>query len=419
MSTLLRALAVLVIAGLPLALATPQEAAAQACACLDKNGDLQCGGAPDVLVADADWLNGPTSGQGGNFPLETFIIPEGCNKVQAAAVSGGIRVTAQRIVVRGQLTSTPTTGLGVLFTASQAIIVEPGAGGTRPKLTSGGNNNLANDLANAGIARASVGLKAGTTCTVLSADITGNPYATGSGTGQIGMQCGGDIHLHNNVMNAAGIDIQSLNGNILAHGAPAEPIGAECDDPVTNLTGNGNNNNTIDGPDFPCRIRFDDTADITLFCTADPHLLPNVIRAFGNPLSMVAKGGIRLDNPTYPGNILVGYFKMVFIAEDGSIDYTNADLLNHIPQPPIPPGSGIYSFSNPVWVNRWPVLQETVAGPNSGTMTIAGACFVSAQTVFVGTATGTPIGVPKAGNSSISSVACRTLAQHVPIVSGP
>lgn len=417
MSTLLRALAVLVVAGLPLVLATPQEAAAQACACLDKNADLQCGGAPDVLVADADWLNGPTSGQGGNFPGETFILPEGCNKVQAAAVSGGIRVNAQRIIVRGQLTSTPATGLGVLLTATQDIIVEPGASATRPKIVSGGNNTLANNVANAGIARASVGLKAGTSCSVLSADLTGNPYRPG--TGQIGIQCAGDVNLHNNVMNAGGIDIQSLNGNILAHGAPAEPVGAECDDPVTNLTSNGNDNGAVDAGDFPCRIRFDDTGDITAFCTADPHILPNVIRAHDNPLSMIAKQDIRLDNPVYPGNILVGFFKMVFIAEDGSIDYTNADLLNHIPQPPMPAGAGIYSFSNPFSVNRAPVLQETAVGPSTGTMTISGACFVSAQTVFVGTATGTPTGVPKAGSSTISSVACRTLAQHVPIISGP
>jgi hypothetical protein len=418
MRQLLWGLALGLAAGLPLLFITPAPAVAQTCtACLDGNGDGLCGNAADTVVPDSDWLNGTGSGAGGNFPGATFVLPPGCSKIVTTAVSGGIRVNARRIFLRGQLTSTPTGGLGMLFTATEDIQVDQVSGFARPKLESGGANTLTNNAANAGVAKASVGLRAGTSCNLFNADLTANPI-TVSGSGQIGIQCNGRIDLHGNSMLASGIDIQSLNGPIMAFGSVSQPRGIECDSSALNSTA-GNNNNQVDAGDFTCTMTFASEQAKTDFCDAGPGLPPNIFRARGNPLVMIAKTDIRLDNPTYPGNIGIGFYNILLIAQDGNIDTTNADLLNHLPTPIIPADAGIFVFANPASVARSPVLDESATGPNTGNLTIAGACYQSAKVVSFGTTSGNPIGTPKAGQSSINTTLCKQFFEFVPVVSGP
>ena len=55
------------------------------------------------------------------------------------------------------------------------------------------------------------------------------------------------------------MNIQSLTGEINASGSGGGGGGllslvALCDNPATNLAGNGNHNNIADAPDFPCSL---------------------------------------------------------------------------------------------------------------------------------------------------------------------
>ena len=73
------------------------------------------------------------------------------------------------------------------------------------------------------------------------------------------------------------INIQSLTGKIdgatIRRGRRLLSLAQLCDDPATNLTGNGNNNGITDAADFPCDLNlggvvsFPDAAGLQAACT--------------------------------------------------------------------------------------------------------------------------------------------------------
>jgi hypothetical protein len=403
-------LTVLLMVGLPVLAAAPRPAeAAPGCACLDNNDNNVCDGG-DTILDDNDWLKGPGVGLGGNFIGSNFLIPAGCSIVVTSAPSGGIRVTADKVSIKGSLNSTPTGGEGVLFTSLGDIFVEQVAAGSRPHVESGGINKLANVLANAAVAKSSVAFKAAGACTFLNADLIGRPI---HGSGQVGIQCQGDLDIHGSTILAAGVDIQSLTGVIDATAtAGAVPvIGIECDDPTKNLTGNGNNNGVVDGPDFPCQLAFNNQGDIINVCVPEPPVTPNDIRALNNPLVMIAEGDLKLDSPTFPGNVLEGRFRIKLVSVTGTLDTDNATISNHLSGTPLG-GATISLVADPTVVNRAPVLKEKTFGPNGGNIEIDGACIgVAGRPVFfsLGSAlVGTPAPPP-----------CAQLPDFVPVLNDP
>jgi hypothetical protein len=411
MRQLIWGLALFIAAGFPVLLTTPFTAvAAPGCACLDGNADDACGDVTDTVVDDNDWLKGPAVGLGGNFGAATFVLPAGCNVLVTTAPSGGIRVNAGRIVVRGTFVSTPSGGEGVIFISTGDILVnQVDTLANRPRIESGGANKLLNNLANFAVAKASVGLKAGGTCNIGNADLRGNPVAA---SGQVGIGCVGEVDIHGSTILAAGVDIQSLTGRIDATAtAGALPaIGIECDDPTKNLTGNGDNNGVLDAPDFPCQLAFNNQADIINVCVPDPAVSPNEIRALNNPLEMVAKLDLKLDSPTAPGNLIEGRFLVNLVSEDGNVDTDNATITNHDAGPPLG-GAKIFVFADPASVTRAPVLKEKSFGPSAGNIEVQGACYVSANDVRIGTGSvlvGTPAGPP-----------CAQLGDFINVLNGP
>ena len=176
----------------------PPDAVAQNCACRDVNNDGVCDSA-DLPVLDSQWLGGVAFSD----RPSRFSFPAGCSYTLDTAPVGGVRVTAKRIVFGGSLTITPVGGSGVLFDAVQDIVFLPGS-----QITAGGVVAIPTNVpANTAIARASIGLRAGTTCTLLATNLVGNPV---TGFGAVGIQCGSDIQIHGSEIVAAGINIQSL-----------------------------------------------------------------------------------------------------------------------------------------------------------------------------------------------------------------
>lgn len=404
---LVMSLVLLLAAGLPMLLVAPQEAAAHACACLDGNGDDLCGNAADTPIDDAQWLNGPVS-----FPGQTFVVPGGCDHVKTTAPAGGISVTAQRIVFDGQLRSTPSGGEGVLFTATDACVVSPGA-----FIESGGINKLSPVVAgNEAIAKSSIGFKCGTTC-----DINGTLQNTAStlfASGKVGIQCGEDVTLCGVRIQAAGVNIQSLNGEIDASvGGGGGVAGIACDDPVKNLVnggappGDGDSvlENTAD--DFPCQIQFNNIGDITAFCAPVGECGPSQIEALNNPLIMISKLDLNLAGQPGNENLLRGVFRVTLAAEDGDIDTSDANVTNEKITGGFIAGGKIWVFADPTSINRLPVDKEDFLGPSSGTTDINSACYTSPNPVQHGDAGAPIVGAPDAPP-------CRQIGDFVPVLNG-
>lgn len=390
MRQLVWGLAMVLSAGLPFLASAPQPALAAAnCACLDMNGDDACGNPADIVVNDSDWLKGPLSGAGGNFPGKTFVVPAGCSIILDTAPKGGVVINAQRVVFRGEFRSTPTGGEGLQLNASQDIVVEQAsAPAARPHLESGGANKLATTLANAAIAKSSVALKAGGSCSISNADLRGNPV---TGSGQVGIQCAGTITLSGTSVIAAGIDIQSLTGAINGNASPSPGPGPQC-------------------TSFPCVVPFASTAAIDAFCTppSPPPGVPNQIQALNNPLVMIAATDLRLDTPSAPGNLIEGRFLINLVAVNGNVQTANATVTNHNSGPPAG-GAKIWVFADPTTVARSPVLKEKSTGPSIGTIGIGNACYRSFNVVrYGGVLSGTPAPPP-----------CEPLDHFTPVASGP
>lgn len=243
-------------------------------------------------------------------------------------------------------------------------------------IISGGANKLSTSLAaNIAIAKASVGLKAGTTCTLLGTFLQGNPT---TGSGQVGIQCQGDIEIHGSQIIAAGVDIQSLAGQIDASGAGpgggTQLEGLACDDPSQNPNGNGNG--VLDAGDFSCIINFPSSLSIGLKAISDFCSPPNVIQALNNPLVMISQANLNVS-----GAELLGNFSILLIAENGNVDASGSTISNG----PSPPGGATISiFADPAVVNRLPVLKETATGLFAGQIDVQGACITSPNPVNFG-----------------------------------
>ncbi len=355
----------LFVAGLVLAI--PRPAPAQDCACFDTDNNGTC----DVTVTNAQLLGGPVSNL-----ASAFVIPAGCEITLNSAPGGGVRVTARRIVVEGSLFSTPTGGEGVLFTATEDIRLLPGS-----SIVSGGANKLSTTgTGNEAIAKASVGLKAGTTCTLLGTFLKGNPT---TGSGQVGIQCREEIAIHGSQIIASGIDIQSLSGEIDASGSgpggSAQLRGLACDDPDQNP--HGNDNGVLDAGDFPCRFNFSDPLSAGLTAISDFCGPPNVIQALNNPLVIISRANLNIS-----GAELLGNFSILLFAENGNMDASSSTISNG----PSPPGGATISMvADPAGVNRLPVLKETATGPFAGIIDVDRACITSPNPIgFGGTVTG-------------------------------
>jgi uncharacterized repeat protein (TIGR01451 family) len=359
-------------------LVLPGGATAHDCACRDLNGDGACDAA-DAPVSDAQWLAG--------VPFEDlahpFVVPAGCAHVLTSVPTGGIRVTAQKIVFSGELVMTPPGGAGIIFTATQDIVFTPGS-----RIASGGVNSLPTNIAaNAAISRASIALKAGGTCSLLGTSLHAHPA---SGFSAIGLQCVGDIVLHGSELVAAGVNIQSLAGKIEGSRGPAAPAVSllRCDDPTLNP--NGNDNGVFDDGDLPCTIAFPapfsaGVAAVSGFCAP-----ANVIRSLNNPTIMIAKGDVDLGLDG-PGNVVEGRYKVGIHSEDGDVDLSHALIANGLPGITPPGGATVVISADPGSVTRYPLFRDTVVGPFNGVIDVAGACFRSPNpVVYNGTVVGTP-----------------------------
>ncbi len=404
---LLLSLVLLLAAGLPMLFVTPQDAAAHACACLDGNGDDLCGNVADTPIDDNQWLNGPVS-----FPGQTFVVPTGCDHTKTTAPAGGISVTAQRIVFDGQLRSTPSGGEGVLFTATDACVVSPGA-----FIESGGINKLSPAVpGNEAIAKSSIAFKCGTTC-----DIEGTLQNVPSilfASGKVGIQCGDEVKLCGARIDAAGVNIQSLNGEINAPvGGTAGPAGIACDDSVQNLVNGaappGDGDGTLTAADFPCQIQFNNQDDITAFCAPVEACGPTVIKARNNPLIMISKLDMDLSgNSNHTAdNVFLGHFRVTLAAENGNVDTSDTLIDNTVDGVAPPGGAKIWVFADPTSINRLPVDKEDFLGPSSGTTDIDSACYTSPNPVQHGDGGAPIVGTPDAPP-------CKQIGDFVPVVNG-
>lgn len=358
-------------------------ALAATCACLDNNGDDDCGPG-DTPVDNDDWLKGPTVGAGGQFPGKTFVLPAVCHLTVTSAPKNGIVVDAQRIAWRGTLISTPTGGEGVLLRTKQTSPPPPAVGDPVPDilffagslLSSGGINKLLDNQDNAGVAKASVGLKSAGSCIfngsapVAPARLIGSPD---SGNGQIGIHCDGNIELHGADFSAGGIAIQSITGEIDASCASVGP----CD--------------VGDCTSFPCTRVFNTCEDIKAFC--HPPASCNHLRAHNNPIVMIAKTDLRLDSPNSTArNIVEGHYRIKLVAADGYLDTDNAYITNKdLTTGQMIGGATIWTFADPASVKIWPLFKEKATGPCSADIEIEGACYESVNDIrYCGTLVGVP-----------------------------
>jgi hypothetical protein len=406
-------LAFFIVVGVPALSVFPAPVAAvPTCACLDNNDDGVCGGG-DTILDSNDWLRGPGVGLGGNFVGSRFLIPAGCSITVTTAPGGGVRVTADKVTIRGSFVSTPTGGEGALFHSLGDLFVEqvdPAA--NPPHVEAGGANKLAaNVLANAAIAKSSVAFKAAGTCSFLNASLRGNPIHA---SGQVGIQCNSTLDLHGSTILAAGVDIQSLTDVIDARATAGPPpaLAIQCDDPVLNLVaGKGNNNGIVDAGDFPCQLQFNNVVEAINFCVGEPLVAPNLIQAFNNPVEMIAEGDLLLDSPTAPGNVVEGRFLVNLVSVTGKVDTDNAQISNHTTGSPLG-GARIFVFASPTSVNRVPVLKEKSFGPSTGNIEIDGACYMSFNPVFFGQGSAL-VGTPSA------AAGCAQIGDFVPVLNGP
>ena len=377
----------------------PSAAMAVDCAFEDKNNN-NVFDAGDAIVPDAAWLGGA--------PFTTafhFVVPVGCNKVLATVPlpSQSVVVNAAKITFLGKLEYLPAGGRGVVLNAAGDLIV---GDGTNPALIrAGGVNTLpATTIA---VAQKSVALIGGGNCTFKLATIEGTAPIQNT---KVGILCTNDLTFVGSSVIGSKVNIQSLTGQIIASGTSAPggfSLAALCDDPVTNLTANGNGNGISDAPDFPCTldlsgfppINFADPIALAAACKdlQTPPGVANSFQAFNDPLIMIAGAGAN-KNLDVQGASIVGRYRVVLAAEDGTLLLQNA-VIDHGEQLGLTPpgGAKTFLFANPASIVRLPVDREDFIGPSTGSINITGTCLRSANAVVFGTGatvTGAPAPPP-------------------------
>lgn len=376
-------------------LQVPSIAMAVDCAFQDVNDNGVFDGG-DVIVTDAQWVGGTPFVS--NHP---FVVPVGCDKTLAVvpAPSQGVKVTATKITFLGKLNYIPAGGRGVVLIADPSQVPAPGLGNgdlivgddvNQAVIKAGGVNTLpASTIAVAGKSVALVGTG---DCTFKFADIEGVAPIQNT---KVGILCTGDLSFHNSLVIGSKVNIQSLTGLINASGIVAAStfsLAALCDNPVTNLTANGNGNATIDAGDFPCtlnlsgfnNVQFANAAELAAACQIKPVSTPNTFQAFNDPLIMIAGAGAGNDLDVR-GASIVGRYRVTLAAEDGNILADDA-VIDHGEQLGlIPPGGAkIWLFADPTSVVRLPVDHEDFFGPSAGSTSVVNTCFQSPSKVQVG-----------------------------------
>jgi hypothetical protein len=384
---------------------------------VNDDGVLDAG---DVLVPDSAWLGGVQFVS--NHP---FVVPVGCDHVFGSPLPAplhGVRVIATKVTFQGVLQFLFSGGEGATFIADPSQVPAPGLGNGDIIVGNGANHAIiegtgTNKLSVAieALPKSSVALWAagnGTpgsgTCDISVATLRGNPV---TGSGKVGILCEDDITIRQTTMLAAGINIQSLSGKIDARSAA--PLGGPtladlCDNPVSNLTGNGNSNSIADAPDFPCQLdlgaqfpgvtTFPTLSALVAFCTPSAIAGVNVFQALNNPLIMISKEDLDLSGVAGGETVVVGKFRVTLAAEDGNIDTSNTNI-NNSSSPP--GGARIDMFADPNSVVRLPADKEDFFGPSGGSIDIESACYESPNPVRVGqdgggaiNLVGTPDGPP-------------------------
>jgi hypothetical protein len=250
----------------------------------------------------------------------------------------------------------------------------------------------------------------GGTCEFTSADIR---TTVPEGINAIGVHCLGDATIKASTFVAARINIQSLTGKIdgSATSGPLSFLGNLCDNPGTNLAGNGNNNGVIDPPDFPCQLNlgaqfpgvtsFADAAALAAFCTIAPPGGVNHFLAKNDPLLILAQGlldlrGVDITNRTE----LQGRYRVTLGSVTNNVLLDNTDI-GHVTLP-APGGAKIQLSAGAPTVVRLPndhedflgVTPPVIVGP--GQITVQNACIKhSTLRIFV-TNGDTLVGVPDA-----------------------
>ena len=395
-----------------LAVLAPHVASAVDCAFEDNNDD-QVFNAGDVLVPDAAWIGGAAF-----VTASPFVVPVGCDKVLVSglAITNGVRVTAAKISFFGRLEYLPAGGRGVVFISLGDLQV--GDGINPAVIKAGGVNTLA--LTEIAIARKSIALAGAGECHFRFADIRGVAPIQNT---QIGIRCGGDMSFRSSSVIGSRVNIQSLTGKIDAGngsggGGVLLSLAALCDDPVTNLTGNGDGDGVISAGDFPCSlnlggvVNFADAPSLQAACTPFAFTPGNRFHAFNDPMIMIAGAGGSLNVLDVQGASIVGRYRVTLAAEDGAV-LTQTAIIDHGEQLGLTPpgGARIWVFADPASVVRLPVDREDFFGPSSASTFIQDACYRSPNAVNVGrdaalaiNLVGTPLPAPCKQNNGVDFV---------------
>jgi hypothetical protein len=373
----------------------PSVAMAVDCAFQDVNDD-GIFNAGDILVPDTAWVGGTPF-----VSVHPFVVPVGCNKVLALAPnpSKGVKVTATKITFLGRLEYLQAGGRGVVLIADPTQV--PGAvsgngdlivgnGTTLAVIKAGGYNDI--PINTPALPVKAVALWGTGTCSFNLAEIRGVSPIQDT---RIGILCTNDLTFENTIVEGSRTNIQSLSGSITAIGGVVPggfSLAKMCDDPATNLTGNGNNNNLIDAGDYPCtlnlgafvNVQFASIAEMQAACLIDPIPGANKFHAFNDPLIMIAGAGAG-NNIDIRGASVVGRYRVALVAEDGDL-LTQGAIIDHGQQVglSVPGGARIWLFANPTSVVRLPVDREDFLGPSTGTTFVADACYQSPNPVRVG-----------------------------------
>ncbi len=387
--------------------ATPARAADCAFQDANDNGIFDAG---DTIVPAATWIGNPFTS------TVPFVVPVGCEHILNVipAPFPGVRVIAPKITFNGVLEILKAGGRGITFWADPAVSggvgdgsINIGDGATLARIEGGGVNLIFTDTIPAVFQRSLTFLAAGP-CTINKASLRG---FVPTGSTEIGMNCNGDIIFRASTVIGSRVNIQSITGSIDARSFTALPVanlGNFCDDPVTNLTANGNNNGLLDAGDFPCQLDFNaigpgigvknfaDAAALQAFCGATEAGGANLFAAFNDPLIFIAEKLLDLrGGPGGADTILTGRYRVTMASVTDDVLTQNTQVNAGAGTPP--GGHRITVAAHPTSVNRLLNDREDFFGPATGTLNIDGACYLSPNKVLVlngMTVAGTPDPAP-------------------------
>jgi hypothetical protein len=387
----------------PLRGVAPPVLAATDCACLDQNGNGVCDPG-DIPVPDAAWLGGATYVAPG-----AFLVPANCDHTLTTVRPPllGVKVVAPKITFNGKLQLLPAGGHGVVLVADPGALPVPGLGDgsitvgdglSEALISAGGINTLPTSLP--AVPQKSVALQATGPCSINNARIEGNRPLTING---VGILCTNDILLRRAAITGSTVNIQSLLGKIDARAFPSGPslnVVLLCDDPATNLTGNGNLNFVMDAADFPCTPAFADLPPVTFdgpdqllaFCQAPVVAGPNRLQSVNDPLIMISQDDLDLGSPPGSPNEVGARFRVTLVAVDGDVNVANSRIGGGTTVPGTGPVN--FVFANPANVVRLPTGREDIFGPCTGALNVTNACFEGPVRVCAADVIGSPAPPP-------------------------